>query len=192
MTRRRVPAAVRTSLLIALALWVTASVLPTSRAAASTTRRVHTTANQRGHAPFGDCPASAVHMTVTLLDTVVRRGQPVRVVAVVKNVGATACHYQSTGPITRTAPASPTYMGPCGAMPLAVYRPAHHEVWPGTAPYSCPLLLATALPAAASLTVRGTWSQQVITGTQPTPAQAPAGTYRVVVAGRFRFTVHIR
>jgi hypothetical protein len=191
MTRRRVPAALRTTLATALALWVAASVLPTPGAAAAT-RRVRTTAVQRGPAPFGDCPASAVHMTVTLLDTVVPPGRAVQVVAVVKNMGASACHYQSTGPITRTASPSTTYMGPCGAMALAVYRPARHAVWPGAVSYSCPLLLSTALPAAGTITVRGTWNQQVIARRGPSPVRAPAGAYRVVVDGRFRFTVRIR
>jgi hypothetical protein len=130
-------------------------------------------------------------MTVTVLDPVVSRGTPVRVRAVVHDTGTTPCAYQTTGPIVHGAPVGSTYMGPCGAMTLAVYRPARHEIWPGHVAYSCPLLLSTALPSGGSVTVLGQWDQELgpHSGLPPIP---PTGRYTMVVGGRFRFTVRIR
>lgn len=179
------------ALAVGLCLWLAASVMPISVAAASTHhRRAGAPLVQHGHASFGSCPASGVRMTVTVLDPVVRRGQAVRVVAVVDNVGAAPCRYASNGPIVSHGPTPVSYMGPCGSMPLTVYRPAHHEIWPGAVAYSCPLLVSASLVPAKTLAVTGQWDQALgpHSGLPPIP---PTGKYHLVVDNHFRFTIRI-
>lgn len=181
-----------TSALSVAVVFGLAALVPPHVAAAASTRHRNTKGPdvQQGHAAFGTCPASAVHMKVTLLNPVVRRGVAVQVVAAVHNVGGAPCRYSSSGPIVSHGPTPVSTMGPCGSMTLAVYRPAHHEIWPGSVAYSCPMLVSAALSPARTVAVTGQWAQELgpHSGLPPIP---PTGKYQLVVDGHFRFTVRI-
>jgi hypothetical protein len=176
---------------LALGLLVAASVLHPALAAASTGPSVQ----KSGHAYFGDCAPQGVTMTVTVVNPVARRGVPIDVVASVTNVSPHPCLYQAGGPPMGGGQAGPVEMGPCGAMPMAVYRPAHHMVWPGFAAYSCPLRVGASLPPQGTVHVTGQWQQEAVLHRSVADqhlTQVSPGKYRLVVDGVFAFTIRVR
>jgi hypothetical protein len=133
----------------------------------------------------GSCPVASVVATVTIQTLEFAPGQPVTLHATVRNVSGSQCTVFGRG-------SKPTAsMGPCNSISLKVLNSRGVDVWPGSVPYMCPLLLQLSFAAGAQFRAVGTWNQDSaqysVFGGHP----VPAGHYRVVVGGRLSFSITI-
>ncbi len=161
------------------ALLLAALVLAAPVPVAAAARPAPASVTVRGDAPFGSCPAAHARWSVTVTPSV--GGRAVLVRAAVRDTGPAPCRYDGPPPGNRDEPA---WLGPCGVAPLVVRAPGGHEVWPGDAPYNCPLLVGDSLAPGATLHAGGQWAGARGPGTWPPGGRWPAGRYQVVVAGR--------
>jgi hypothetical protein len=161
--------------------------------AAAAVRTAHHTAAvsrlaQRGHGPFGQCPARTTTLLIAVNRLELHPGQTLTVDFIATNEGTSACSY--TGPAAATLPGSATASlsaGPCGSIGFAIEGAHHRNVWPGRGIYSCPALGLAHLQPGASAAGSGQWDQTMASG----QSRVRPGTYTLVVDRRFSFRLHV-
>jgi len=129
----------------------------------------------------GGCGAKSVVARVTIGTLEFAAAQPVTLHATVRNVSESQCA------VVGRAGGPTTAMGPCNSLSLKVLNSRGVNIWPGSVPYMCPLLLQLSFTAGAQFRAVGTWNQESASG-----RRVPAGRYRVVVGNTLSFAITIR
>ena len=143
----------------------------------------HATLTKTGHIGLIGCSSSDATIEVTLGGLVYTKSQPVKLVAVLRNVGTSDCQYFAP------AGAEPLRLGLCGLLSLTVDNPKGMLVFPEKGVVNCPALVGKVLTPGASLRASGSWDQQ-----RPYPAKGPVprGKYRLTVGNVLTFSVTLR
>jgi len=127
------------------------------------------------------CEKSALDARVTIPRLEFAPAQVVTVHASIRNVSAEACTFTAS-------PRGPSpVMGPCASVSMEIENTNGANVWPGTMPYSCPLLTSFSLPAGGHFAATGSWNQRTAVGSH----QVSPGRYRLIVGGRLSFSITI-
>jgi hypothetical protein len=106
--------------------------------------------------------------------------QPVRVTALIHNVGSATCEYVG-GSKTES-------LGSCGPISLLINAAKGGEVWPGSAVFHCPAEFEKPLLAGATVKVVGTWQQT----DGSAKGSVPRGSYHVVIGGVVSLAISLR
>jgi hypothetical protein len=141
------------------------------------------TLRKTNHIGLIGCASNDVTIRVTLRRLVYTKSQPVTVVAVLRNVGTSACKYVAPNA------AGPLFLGPCGLISLTVDNDKNSDVFPGEGTFSCPAEIYKVLEPGASLRASGSWDQRKL---YPSRGFVPRGKYRLTVGNVVTFSVTLR
>ena len=149
-----------------------------NRARVTHPRNGQGTVVKRVQIPLGNCPLATVDLRVHIARSSYASSQPVEAFALARNEGAVSCQYLGTGHGNQ-------FISPCGAFWLNVVDGSGTSIWPGPVAWSCPEMGATYLAPGAQVMASGSWPKQVVT--RAGTAQAPNGTYRLVIGSSLEF-----
>jgi len=143
----------------------------------------HATLTKTGHIGLIGCSSSDATIEVTLGGHVYTKSQPVKLVAVLRNVGTSDCQYLAP------AGAEPLWIGTCGLLSLTVDNSKGMLVFPEKGVVNCPALVGKVLAPGASLRASESWNQQ---RAYPAKGLMPRGKYRLRVGNVVTFSVTLR